>query len=371
MMGGSDIGINITGDDYNTLEMIAEDLVQEISALPDAVEVSSSVAVQVPEVKVTMKREAAAGYGLTAAQVGAAVRSELTGSTATTVMIDNQIIDVVVRGDGSAAKSMDALKSLMVPTPMGTYVPLSAVAHVEQVQTPQTITRVDQARRVTVSGSTLSGDTAAMTAAVQQILKEYPLPEGYEAETAGAYEDMMESVEDLLLALIVALGLVYFVLAAQFESFLMPVIVMMIIPVAFSGALASLPLTGHDLSLLALVALIMLAGTVVNNSIILVEYIKIRRDRGEDRETAILKACPLRIRPVMMTTITTVLAMVPLAFGIGESNEMMSDMGIAMMGGMIVSTLVTLVFTPVFYSVIDDIPKFFRRLFGRKKTAET
>ena len=371
MMGGSDIGIAITGDDYNTLEMIAEDLVQEISALPDAVEVSSSVAVQVPEVKVTMKREAAAGYGLTAAQVGAAVRSELTGSTATTVMIDNQIIDVVVRGDGSAAKSMDALKSLMVPTPMGTYVPLSAVAHVEQVQTPQTITRVDQARRVTVSGSTLSGDTAAMTAAVQEILKEYPLPEGYEAETAGAYEDMMESVEDLLLALIVALGLVYFVLAAQFESFLMPVIVMMIIPVAFSGALASLPLTGHDLSLLALVALIMLAGTVVNNSIILVEYIKIRRDRGEDRETAILKACPLRIRPVMMTTITTVLAMVPLAFGIGESNEMMSDMGIAMMGGMIVSTLVTLVFTPVFYSVIDDIPKFFRRLFGRKKTAET
>ena len=181
----------------------------------------------------------------------------------------------------------------------------------------------------------------------------------------------MECVEDLLLALIVALGLVYFVLAAQFESFLMPVIVMMIIPVAFSGALASLPLTGHALSLLALVALIMLAGTVVNNSIILVEYIKIRRDRGEDRETAILKACPLRIRPVMMTTITTVLAMVPLAFGIGESNEMMSDMGIAMMGGMIVSTLVTLVFTPVFYSVIDDIPKFFRRLFGRKKTAET
>ncbi|MBQ2739905.1 MAG: efflux RND transporter permease subunit [Oscillibacter sp.] len=361
MMGGSQIGVQITGSDYNTLEMIAEDLVKEISALPDAVEVTSSVERQVPEVKITMKREAAASYGLTAATVGAAVRSELTGATATTVMIDNKVIDVVVRGSGAASKSMDALKSMMISTPMGSSVPLSAVAEVQQVQTPKSISRVDQARRVTVSGSTLSGDTAAMTQAVQEILDRYPMPEGYEVVTAGAYEDMMESVEDLLLALAVALGLVYFVLAAQFESFLMPVIVMMIIPVAFSGALASLPLVGHDLSLLALVALIMLSGTVVNNSIILVEYIKIRRDRGEDRETAILNACPLRIRPVMMTTITTVLAMVPLAFGMGESNEMMSDMGIAMMGGMIISTLVTLVFTPVFYSVIDDIPKLFRR----------
>ena len=369
MMGGSDIGVNITGDDYNTLEMIANDLVAEISALPDAVEVGSSVAVRVPEIQITMQREAAAAYGLTAYTVGSAVRSELTGSTATTVMIDNKEIDVVVRGNGAAAKSLDALKSLMVPTPLGSYVPLSAVAQVEVVQTPQTISRVDQSRRVTVSGSTLSGDITAMTAAVQQILAEYPMPEGYEAETAGSYEDMMESVEDLLLALTVALGLVYFVLAAQFESFLMPVIVMMIIPVAFTGALASLPLLGRDLSILAIVALIMLAGTVVNNSIILVEYIKIRRDRGEDRETAILNACPLRIRPVMMTTITTVLAMVPLAAGIGESNEMMSDMGIAMMAGMIVSTLVTLVFTPVFYSVIDDIPAFFKKRFGKKRKA--
>ena len=124
---------------------------------------------------------------------------------------------------------------------------------------------------------------------------------------------MMEGFSDLLLALVVALGLVYFILAAQFESFLMPVIVMMILPVAFSGALFALPLTGRDLSIISMVALIMLAGTVVNNSIILVDYINVRRGRGEAREEAILHACPLRIRPVMMTTITTVLAMIPMA----------------------------------------------------------
>lgn len=164
---------------------------------------------------------------------------------------------------------------------MGGYVPLSAVAQVEVIQAPQSIQRVNQSRQVTISGDTISGNTAAMTERINALLDQYPLPEGYTAQTAGAYEDMMDSFGDLLLALVVALGLVYFVLAAQFESFLMPVIIMMILPVAFTGALFALPLTGRDLSMISLVALIMLAGTVVNSSIILVDYIRIRREAGE------------------------------------------------------------------------------------------
>ena len=147
----------------------------------------------------------------------------------------------------------------------------------------------------------------------------------------------------------------------QFESFLMSVMVMMILPVAFTGALFALPLTGRDLSMMALVAIIMLAGTVVNSSIILIEYIKIRRDMGESREEAILHACPLRVRPIMMTILTTVLAMVPMALGIGGTNEMMSDMGVVMISGMVISTIVTLVFTPVYYSVLDNLSHKFRR----------
>jgi len=369
MMGGSDIDVEITGEDYATLAMIADDLAAEISELPDALDVTSSVSKQVPQVKVTMNREAAAQYGLTAAQVGAAVRAELTGATATTVTINNKELDVVVKGDGAAAESLDALRSMPVATAMGGFVPLSSVAQVDVVQAPQTIRRVNQSREVSVTGDTLSGDTAAMTTAVKAILADYPLPQGYTAETAGSYEDMMESFEDLLLALLVALGLVYFVLAAQFESFAMPVIVMMILPVAFTGALFALPLTGRDLSMISLVALIMLAGTVVNNSIILVDYIRVRREMGESREDAILNACPLRIRPVMMTTLTTVLAMVPMAFGIGNTNEMMSDMGVTMMSGMIISTVITLLLTPVFYSVIDNLAHLRRR--GRSKAADT
>ena len=366
MLGGSDISVDITGTDYETLSMIANDLAHQISQLPDAVEVSTSLATQVPQVQVTMKREAAAQYGLTAATVGAAVRSELTGATATTVTINNEELDVVVRGDGMAASNIDALKSMPITTPYGGSVPLSSVANVDVVEMPQTITRVDQARRVSVTGATISGDVTAMTRQVMDILDSYTLPDGYTAQISGAYTDMMESFEDLIFALIVALGLVYFVLASQFESFLMPVIVMMILPVAFTGALFALPVTGRDLSMISLVALIMLAGTVVNASIILVDYIKQRRERGESREEAILNACPLRVRPVLMTTLTTILAMVPMAMGMAEgAAEMMSDMSITMISGMVFSTVITLLFTPVYYSVIDNLG----RKFTRKKKA--
>jgi HAE1 family hydrophobic/amphiphilic exporter-1 len=311
-----------------------------------------------------MNREAAAQYGLTAAAVGAAVRSELSGATATTVTIDNKELDVVVKGSGTAAASLDALRSMPIATARGGYVPLSTVASVDVVQAPQTITRVNQSRQVSITGDTLSGNATAMTRQISKLLDAYSMPEGYTAELTGSYAEMMDSFTDLLLALLVALGLVYFVLAAQFESFLMPVIVMMILPVAFSGALFALPVTGRDLSMVSFVALIMLAGTVVNNSIILVEYIRIRREMGEPREEAILHACPLRIRPIMMTTLTTVLAMVPMAGAWGDTNEMMSDMGIAMMSGMIISTIVTLLFTPVFYSVIDNAS---RRFAGKRR----
>lgn len=364
MSSGSDISVDITGTDNATLALIAGDLAQQIGQLPDAVDVTSSLARQVPQVTVTMRRDAAAQYGLTAAGVGAAVRSELTGSTATTVTIDNKEIDVVIRGSGAAAKSLDALRSMAISTPYGGTVPLSAVAEVNVELAPQTITRVDRSRQVSVTGSSLSGDLTAVTRQVQKILDGYTVPEGYTAQISGAYTDMTENFNDLLLALLVALGLVYFVLASQFESFLMPVIVMMILPVAFGGALFALPLAGRDLSMISLVALIMLAGTVVNASIILVDYIRQRRERGESREEAILHACPLRVRPVLMTTLTTILALVPMALGMTEgASEMMSDMGITMMSGMVISTIITLVFTPVYYSVIDNLS----HLFSKKK----
>ncbi len=365
MMGsGSEISVDVTGNDYDTLVMIANDLAEQIAQLPDAVDVGTSMSKQVDQVTITMNREAASQYGLTAATVGAAVREELSGATATAVTINNREIDVVVRGNGAAGASLDALRSMGIPSVFGGTVPLSAVAQVKVEKAPQTITRVDQSRQITVLGSTISGDVTAMTGQIVEILEHYTLPDGYTAQISGAYTDMMKNFGDLLLALVVAMGLVYFVLASQFESFLMPVIVMMILPVAFGGALFALPIAGRDLSMISMVALIMLAGTVVNASIILVDYIHQRREQGESREEAILNACPLRVRPVLMTTLTTILALVPMAMGMAEgAAEMMSDMSIAMISGMTISTIITLIFTPVFYSVIDNLS----HVFSRKK----
>ncbi len=355
--GGNDINVLIRGKDLDVLTKIATDLTRQIEVLPDAVEVTSSVSELIPQVKVTMNRQAAAQYGLTAAQVGAAVRQELSGATATKVTVDGVELDVSIKGEGVASRSMDALRALAVTTPAGGSVALSAVADVELVQAPQSISRSNQTRQVTITGKTVSGDAAAMTEQIHKLIDAYPMPQGYTAATDGSYEDMLENYSDLLLALLVAVGLVYFVLAAQFESFAMPVIVMLILPVAFGGALFALPITGRSISMISLMSLIMLAGTVVNSSIILVDYINVRRREGEERSEAILHACPLRVRPVLMTTLTTVLAMLPMALAMGDTNEMMSDMGVTMISGMVVSTIITLLFTPVYYCLIDNIGK--------------
>lgn len=355
MTGGNDIQVNISGSDYDTLTQIATDLTQQIAALPDAAEVTNSLENNIPAITVSVNHGAAAQYGLTSATIGAAVRSELTGATATTVTLNGSDLDVVVKGSGVSAESLDAVRSMPIATPMGGTVPLSSVANVAVELTPQTISRTDQIRQVQVTGDSVSGNTTAITADVQAVLDGYALPDGYQAEISGSYSDMMENFRSLLLAMVVAIGLVYFILAAQFESFLMPVMVMLILPIALSGALFGLPLTRQDISMVVLLALIMLVGTVVNSSIVLVDYINIRRANGMEKNEAILAACPLRVRPILMTTMTTVLALIPMAVGTGEGNEMLQPMGIVMIFGMVISTVVTLLFTPVYYSLLDSL----------------
>ena len=299
MDSGNDIQVDISGSDYDVLTQIADDLTSQISALDDTENVKNSLESTVPAITVAVNHATAAQYNLTAATIGAAVRSELTGSTATTVTFDGNDLDVVVKGSGASAESLDALRSMPISTPTGGTVPLSSVATVSVELSPQSISRTDQTRQVEVTGDTISGDTTSMNKAVQAVLDQYDMPDGYHAEINSAYTDMMDNFHTLVLAMIVAVCLVYFILAAQFESFIMPVMVMMILPVALSGALFGLPLTGMDLSMIVLLALIMLIGTVVNSSIVLVDYIETRRSRGQEKDEAIMEACPLRVRPIL------------------------------------------------------------------------
>ena len=342
MDSGNDIQVDISGSDYDVLTQIADDLTSQISALDDTENVKNSLESTIPAITVAVNHATAAQYNLTAATIGAAVRSELTGSTATTVTFDGNDLDVVVKGSGASAESLDALRSMPISTPTGGTIPLSSVATVSVELSPQSISRTDQTRQVEVTGDTISGDTTSMNKAVQAVLDQYDMPDGYHAEINSAYTDMMDNFHTLVLAMIVAVCLVYFILAAQFESFIMPVMVMMILPVALSGALF---------------------GTVVNSSIVLVDYIETRRSRGQEKDEAIMEACPLRVRPILMTTMTTVLALIPMAMGSGEGNEMRQPMGVVMIFGMVISTIVTLLFTPVYYSVLDSLTEMLGRPF--------
>ena len=356
MSTDSDISVELTGDDSDQLAETADDLANRISALPDAINVESSAGEQTPRVAVKINRENASRFGLNAATIGGLVRGELTGSTATTLRMNGEEYDVTVAGDEDVATSLDALRSMQIPTMTGGTVPLSMVADVYTELSPQSIARKNQKETVTITGESESGDSNAIKAAVDDIVAKYELPDGVEVgEGDTAASQIAETTGTLMLALAVAIMLVYFILATQFNSFSLPIAIMLILPIGLLGSMILLWPTGNHVSMVALLGVIILAGTVVNSSIVLIDYTLQRRQRGEDKNTAILNACPRRVRPVLMTAMTTILGLVPMVCSSGEGSEMMKPMGVVMMTGMVISTIATLFITPVYYSLTDSV----------------
>lgn len=363
MSTDSDISVELTGSDYDQLADTANDLVQKIEAIPDAINVESSAGEQTPRVAVKVRRENASRFGLTPAAIGGLVRGELTGSTATTLRMNGEEYDVTVSGDEDVATSLDSLRSMQLPTATGGNVPLSSVADVYTELSPQSIVRKNQKETVTITGESESGDANAITEKVNALLDSYEAPEGVEVGNGDTMASQMaETTSSLMLALAVAIALVYFILATQFNSFALPVAIMLILPIGLLGSMILLAPTGNHVSMVALLGVIILAGTVVNSSIVLIDYTLQRRERGEDKNTAILNACPRRVRPVLMTALTTILGLVPMVFSGGEGSEMMKPMGIVMMTGMVVSTIATLFITPVYYSLTDSVAERLKKL---------
>ncbi len=368
MSTDSDISVELTGDDYDQLAETADNLANQISALPDAINVESSAGEQTPRVAVKINRENASRFGLNAATIGGLVRGELTGSTATTLRMNGEEYDVTVAGDEDVATSLDALRSMQIPTMTGGTVPLSMVADVYTELSPQSIVRKNQKETVTITGESESGDSNAIKAAVDDIVAKYELPDGVEVgEGDTAASQIAETTGTLMLALAVAILLVYFILATQFNSFSLPIAIMLILPIGLLGSMILLWPTGNHVSMVALLGVIILAGTVVNSSIVLIDYTLQRRQRGEDKNTAILNACPRRVRPVLMTAMTTILGLVPMVCSSGEGSEMMKPMGVVMMTGMVISTIATLFITPVYYSLTDSVASRISGLFKKIK----
>ncbi len=374
-MGGgagssSPISIQIEGDELTELKRISNDFVNIISSVEGTREVKSSYEEGKPEVRISLDRKIASRFGLTASQVANAVRTAISGNTITQYKYQGTEIDVKIMGDEKVKESLFNLENLLISTPLGTSIPLGQVADLEMAKGPVGINRTDQVRTVTVTSAIAGRDLATITSEINGKIQNYSMPNGYEYEFGGEREDMIESFMDLALALALAIVLVYMILASQFESLLHPFLIMFTVPLAVAGGSLGLFITRRTLSVPSIIGAIMLAGIVVNNAIVLVDYVNTLRSQGMETDEAILKAGPTRLRPILMTTLTTVLGLLPLALGIGEGSEAQAPLATVVIFGLVLSTLLTLVFIPVMYIVLDNFVNWFKRLFTKKRTKE-
>jgi HAE1 family hydrophobic/amphiphilic exporter-1 len=366
---GSPVQINLLGDDLNVLEDISAIMKEEVKQVSGTTNVQSSLEAKQQEFQVDIDQKKAKLYGLTSSQILSAVRTSFDGQKATTFRTGEDEIDVKVMLPREYQTDVGYLERLRITTTSGANIPLSSVAKLVKKDVPQTIKRENQTKEVQITSDISGRDLGAITKDIQQRLNQIHLPEGYHVEFGGQGKDMADSFMKLGLALILSIVLIYMVMAGQFESLINPFIIMFSIPPTFIGVVVGLLVTGKSLSVMALIGYILLIGIVVNNAIVLLDYINQLRKEGIERNEAILIAGPVRLRPILMTTLATILAIAPLAFGGGAGNEGQAPMAIVVAFGLSFSTLITLLLIPVVYTWFDDIRMKWRSKRKRKSTS--
>ncbi len=353
--GGTAVELEVRGDDLNTLKSITDDFILLIEEIEGTREVASNYVEGAPQTAMKLNRHITARYGLQAMQIATTARNVLQGTTATKFKVQGRELDVVIKGEDYLQESISNFLQTTVPSPMGVFVPLEELVTLERTKSPTSIKRADQVRAITISASIIGRDLNSVISDIQKRIDEYPLPAGYTFRFRGQREQLQEAFSSLILVVILAILLVYMILASQFQSLLHPFTIMFSVPLAFSGGAVGLLISSRPLSVPALIGAVVLAGIVVNNGIVLIDYINILRERGKKREEAIITAGYTRLRPIMMTTFTTVLGLLPLAIGLGEGAEAQAPMATVVIGGLLSATLLTLVVIPVIYSIFDDL----------------
>lgn len=356
IMGGSPVSIQVTGDRLDQLETLALQVKEQIGQVEGIREIADSISEGRPELQISINRNLAARMGLRISQIGSAVKTSINGQAATRYEVDGEEYDLRVKLADKSVDTPAEVKELLIPNTSGARVPLSRIAEFKVEQGPKEILRQNQERYVTVTADLYNRELDSVMAEIQDKLDEnIILPAGYQIEYGGEYDQMQESFTDLGYAFILALVLVYMVMASQFESLFHPFIVMFTVPMAIIGVMLGLFVTGHNLSIVSIIGITVLAGIVVNNAIVLVDYINTVRERGKNIAEAILEAGSVRLRPIMMTALTTMLGLLPLALGLGEGAETQAPMAVVVIGGLAVATLLTLYVIPVTYSLLADL----------------
>lgn len=359
--GNSPISISIRGEDINTLRTLADEVSQRVRAVPGSRDVTTSLTDGRPEVRVVLNQEKAASLGLSVSQVGQALRSAVEGQVVTRYRAAEDQVDIAVRAQDRVRQDRYSLEQVPIALPTGGTALLGEVARVEEGRGPISISRDGQVRVVTVEGDVAGRPLGSVIADIQKKIADFPMPAGYTLEFGGEQKDMAESFASLGKAVLAAILLVYMILAAQFESLLQPITIMVSVPLGLIGAVLGLLLTGRLLDITAFIGFIMLTGIAVSNAILLVDYILILRRRGQPRNEAIRQAGMVRLRPVLMTALATILGLIPLASGVGEGAEFQATMATVALFGLLVSTVLTLLVLPVIYSLLDDVGRFFSR----------
>jgi HAE1 family hydrophobic/amphiphilic exporter-1 len=351
IIGASNISVDIYGHDLAETDQLAAQMKTELEGIEGLRDVTISRKDYRIEYRIEFDREKLSLNGLNIATAGGAVRNSINGLTTSYFREEGEEYDIRVRFDEEHRQTIEDIENIVIYNPMGVGIRVRDVGRVEENSSLPQIDRKDRQRIVTVQGTIYKRALSEIVKDVNVTLASLDVPSGVQVEISGSLEDQQDAFSDLGLLLIIVFLLVYIVLASQFESLTYPFIIIMSIPFAFIGALLLLSSTGSPLGIMGFIGLIMLVGIVVKNGIVLVDYINLNRERGMSIITAVVNAAKSRLRPVLMTTLTTILAMIPLAIGTGQGSELWQQLGLTIIGGMTFSTIVTLILVPTLYSI--------------------
>lgn len=345
------VEVVITGQDLDLLRSLSDEALWRLGRVEGLKDISTSLARGYPEVRVRYDRRMIERYGLSTSQVAGAVRDKVQGIEAGKLARGERRVDLVLRLREGDRSTVEDLQQININPSLDPPIPLSAVARLTEGEGPSEIRRVDQQRAAVITANIDGFDLASSGAAIQSALAGMDWPPGYVFEVAGQTREMERSLTSLGFALALAIFLVYVIMASTFESMLHPLVILVSLPLAVVGVVLTLLLTGTSLSVVAVIGMIVLAGVVVNNAIVLVDYINRLRAQGLDRLAAIRQGGKARLRPILITTTTTVLGLAPLALGLGEGSEIQQPLALTVIAGLLSSTLLTLVVIPVVYQV--------------------
>ena len=338
--------IELAGYDLPSLAIFANEVVAQLETNDRFVDIKSTLREGHPELKVHFDHAKLAQLGLNASDVSKLLASQIGGDIATQYTINDRKVDILVRTLENDRNSVADIKSIIVNPGSDYPITLSSVATVTESVGPSEITRVSQQRVAIVSSNLAYGDLSTAVEQAKLALANMEVPLNVSAKIAGQNEEMETSFESLKFALILAVFLVYIVMASQFESFLHPLLILFTVPLAGAGSIFGLFLSGTNVSIMVFIGLIMLSGIVVNNAIVLIDRINQLRSSGQEKMSAIFDAATSRLRPIVMTTITTTLGLLPLAIGLGDGAEIRAPMAITVIYGLIFATILTLIFIP-------------------------